>query len=234
MLTRSFLAICLALSCVHANAAIILLAGTSFDVRYDDSTLGNYGNPSISGNVVFLTPTLFKAESLNGSGFATSTGTVNFQIIPKENLIITDITLLERGDYILRGADSFVNVSGQTRAFSLQNPLIDVTNPISSTSNFNVANGLQQNWLATSSLNLTSLSLTDRQAVNYTVENLLEAYTENNANGPRRAFVEKKFSGFSVTSMNVISPVPEASTLLMMLFGIACVGFLAKRKQRQL
>jgi hypothetical protein len=230
MLTKSLMSFWICLLCSQANAATILLAGTDFDVIYDDSALSSFSSPTISGNVVFFTPTTFKTESLNGNGFSTSLATVNLDIIPKKDLIITDIALLERGDYILRGADSFVGVTGQTRAFSLRNPLTDVSSSITSSSNLTIANGLQQNWQATSSLNLASLALTNRQAVRYTVENLLEAYTEVNASGPRRAFIEKKFSGFSVNSVAVVSPVPETSTYLMMLFGLALVGGLARRK----
>jgi PEP-CTERM motif len=231
MSTRSLLVGLLALTCAHAQAAMILLNGTNFDVRYDDSALGNYGNPSVSGNTVFFTPTTFRAESLNGTGFATSVGTVNFQILAKDNFALLDITLLERGDYLLRGADSFVGVSGQTRAFNLRNPMMDISSPIISTSNLNVATGSQQNWQGTSTLNLASLGLTDKQAVTYTVENLLEAYTESAGSGPKRAFIEKKFVGFSVSSSSIVSPVPEASTYLMMLVGLGVFGLFARRRK---
>jgi hypothetical protein len=215
----------------QGNAATMLLTGTDFDVRFDDSKLGSFGSPMMSGNTVFFTPNTFKTESLNGNGFSTALSTINFEIIPKKDLIISDIALLEKGDYILRGADSFVGVSGQTRAFSLQNPLKDVDYRIASTSTLNTANGFQQNWEATSSLNLSSLALTNRQAVMYTVENLLEAYTEGNATGPRRAFIEKKFVGFSINSLPVVSPVPEASSYLMMASGLALLGLLSLRRK---
>jgi PEP-CTERM motif len=231
MSTRSLLVGILVFSCAHAQAAMILLNGSTFDVRYDESTLGNYGNPSISGNIVFFTPTTFRAESLNGTGFSTSVGTVNFQILAKDNFALLDIALLERGDYLLRGADSFVGVTGQTRAFSLRNPMMDVSSPIASTTSLNVATGSQQNWQGTSTLNLASLALTDRQAVTYTVENLLEAYTESAGGGPKRAFIEKKFVGFSVTSSAIVSPVPEASTYLMMLVGLGVFGLFALRRK---
>jgi hypothetical protein len=227
MTPKNLLAIGLWFVFAQANAATVLLTGANFDVRYDNATLGNYGTPSLSGNVVYFTPTTFKAESMNGGGFSTASGTVNFQIIPKNNFSITDISLLEKGDYVLRGIDSFVGISGQTRAFSLLNPLTDITNPITSASNLTIATGGQQNWVGNSSLNLASLGLTANQSVNYTVENLLESYTESNATGPRRAFIEKKFSAFSV---GLVSPVPEPSTILMMLFGIGCVGLIARKK----
>jgi PEP-CTERM motif len=224
---RSLLLISLCFYLSQTHAATILLSGTNFDVQYDSSTLGSYGSPSISGDVVFFTPTVFKAESLNGNGFATSSGTINFQIIPRNNFAIANISLLEKGDYILRGADSFVGISGQTRAFGLSNPLIDVTNPITPSSTLSIATGSQQNWLGNSNLNLTRLSLSPSEAVNYTVENLLEAYTESAAAGPKRAFIEKKFSAFSVA---VVSPVPEPAAWVMMLCGIGFVGLLNRKK----
>jgi PEP-CTERM motif len=228
MLTRSLLFIGLAFSSAHAGSATILLTGANFDVRYDSSALGNYGSPTLSGNVVYFTPTTFKTESLNGNGFSTTSGTVNFQIIPKNSFAIADLTLLERGDYVLRGTSSFVGVSGQTRAFGVLNPMMETSAAITSSSNLTIATGSQQNWTANSSLNLASLNLTPNQIVNYTVENLLEAYTESSATGPRRAFIEKKFSAFSV---NVVSPVPEPSSILMMLCGIGFVGFIARKKK---
>jgi hypothetical protein len=228
MTPKSLLAIGLCFVFSQANAATVLLTGASFDVRYDNATLGNYGTPSLSGNVVYFTPTTFKAESMNGSGFSTASGTINFQIIPKNNFSIADISLFEKGDYLLRGIDSFVGVSGQTRAFGLLNPLVDISNPITSTSNLAIATGAQQNWIGSSSLNLASLGLTANQSVNYTVENLLESYTEGNASGPRRAFIEKKFSAFAV---DVVSPIPEPSELLMMLFGIGCVGVMVRKSR---
>jgi hypothetical protein len=227
-MTRSLLLFSLFVSVAQAHAATILLSGTNFDVQYDNATLGNYGTPSISGDVVFFTPTVFKAESINGNGFATSSGTVNFQIIPRNSYAIANISLLEKGDYILRGNDSFVGVSGQTRAFGLLNPLMDITNPITTSSSLSVATGSQQNWVGNSNLYLTNLNLSPNEAVNYTVENLLEAYTESAANGPRRAFLEKKFSAFSVA---VVSPVPEPTALVMMLCGIGFVGLLARKKK---
>jgi hypothetical protein len=239
--TKRIVFVGLSLLISQGNAATMLLAGTDFDIQYDDARLGSFGSPMISGNTVFFTPNTFKTESLNGTGFSTSSGTINFDIIPKKDLIINDIALLEKGDYVLRGSDSFVGVTGQTRAFSLQNPLKDITNRITPTSTLNTISGLQQNWEATSSLNLASLALTNRQAVRYTVENLLEAYTENNATGPRRAFIEKKFVGFSVNSsatenpllLPITSPVPEASSYLMMASGLAFLGLLRlKRKTR--
>ena len=229
MLTRSLLLIGLCLSCVQSNAATVLLTGTNFDLRYDSSTLGNYGSPSISGNVVFFTPTSFKAESLNGNGFATNSGTVNFQIIPKNNFVLADIDLQERGDYVLRGTTSFVGLTGQTRAFSLQNPLTDIRDTISSAPNLTLANGLQQNWVGSSNLDLAGLALGPNQAINYTVENLLEAYTESSASGPRRAFIEKKFTGFSVS---MVSPIPEPSMMVMMFIGLGLVGFLARKSSK--
>jgi hypothetical protein len=229
--TKQVVFVGLSLLLSQGHAATMLLAGTDFDIRFDDTRVGSFGSPMLSGNTIFFTPTNFKTESLNGTGFSTSSSTINFEIIPKKDLIITDIALLEKGDYILRGADSFVGVSGQTRAFSLQNPLKDVTNSVSPTSTLNTSTGFQQNWEATSSLKLASLSLTNRQAVMYTVENLLEAYTEGNATGPRRAFIEKKFVGFSVNSIPVVSPVPEASSYLMMASGLALLGLLRFRRK---
>lgn len=214
---------------VSSHAAIVLLTGTNFDVQYDDALTGKYGTPSLSGNVVFFTPTDFKAESLNGAGITTSNGTVNIRIIPKNGFAVGNLNLQERGDYVLLGANSSVNVTGQTRAFSLSNPLFDISNSITTSSNLTIRDGLQHNWVANSNLNLASLGLAPNQVVNYTIENLLRAYTDISDLGIKQAFIEKKFSGFSIT----VSPVPEPSTVISMLAGLGLLGFLISCRNRR-
>lgn len=231
MLKRVIASMMLATAATSSQAAIVLLTGTNFDIQYDDASTGKYGAPTLSGNSVFFTPIDFKAESLNGLGISTSSGTINMRIIPKNGFAVGSLNLQERGDYVLRGANSFVGVSGQTRAFSLSNPLFDISNTITSTSNLTINNGLSNNWVANSNLNLASLSLAPNQVVNYTVENLLEAYTELSDIGPKRAFIEKKFAGTGIVV--TISPVPEASTVMSLLAGLGLLGFLINRRNKK-
>jgi hypothetical protein len=210
-----------------ASAATILLTGTNFDVQYDDALTGLYGTPTISGNVIFFTPTTFKAESLNGIGIDTQNGTVNLTIIPKNGFVLGTLNLKEQGDYLLRGANSYVDVDGQTRARTITNPLMDTVAPILLTAPMTLRDGNNHNWEATSSLNLTNLGIQPNQTVIYTIENLLEAYTESSDIGPKRAFIEKKFSGFSVT----VSPVPEPGAVISLLAGLGIIGFALRKKQ---
>jgi PEP-CTERM motif len=213
----------------QAHSATVLLSGINFDVKYDDSQLGPYGTPTLSGNTIFFTPTNFYAESLNGLGIATSRGTTNIQILAKNGFEVGALNLQERGDYLLRGANSFVGVSGQTRAFAINNPLFDISAAIVSSTPLTLQDGVQHNWVASSSLNLANLGLNANQAVNYTIENLLEAYTDPSDIGARRAFIEKKFSGFSV----LVSPVPEPNTVITLMAGFGLIGLVLARRKKE-
>ena len=53
-----------------AQAATVKLDGVAFDIYYDDTALDLFGTPTLSGDVLYFTPTSFKAESLNGAGVA--------------------------------------------------------------------------------------------------------------------------------------------------------------------
>lgn len=208
-------------------AATVLLSGVNFDVQYDSALTGLFGAPTISNNAIFFTPTNFKTESLNGNGITTASSTVNLRIIPKNGFTVGTFALQERGDYVLRGANSYVEVTGQTRAFLLSSPFNDLSAPIVTSGPMTVRNGLQNNWQASSMINMSSLNQSGGEAINYTIENLLEAYTDQNDLGPKRAFIEKKFSGFSIQ----VSPVPEPSMIISMLLGLAGVGLVVNKKR---
>lgn len=224
---KLILILALGFASVTASAATVLLSGANFDVEYDSALTGLFGTPSISNNSIYFTPTNFKAESLNGFGVVTANSTVNLKIIPKNGFVLGNLFLQERGDYVLRGANSYVEVTGQTRAFLTTNPFNELSNAITSLAPMLVRNGLQNNWSASSFINLSGLNPVGNESVNYTIENLLEAYTEASDIGPKRAFIEKKFSGFSVQ----VSPVPEPSAVLTLLVGLAGIGLVISRKK---
>jgi hypothetical protein len=221
--------ICGSLFSIASQAAPITLSGSNFDVIYDDSLAGLFNTPTLVGDTVFFTPVDFKAESLNGAGFETANSTINLKIIPKNGLTVESLNLVERGDYKLRGENSFVGVGGQTRVFDLAFPLMEEVSAITSASDLTMNDGLTHSWQSGSLINLSG-DAWQAKDLNYTIENLLEAYTENTDVGPKLAFIEKKFAGSSISL--VVTTVPEADTNSMLLAGLGVLGLVVRRKSR--
>lgn len=231
--SKIILLLALSLLTVNANAAPITLSGSNFDIIYDSALTGLFGTPILSGNAIFFTPISFKAESLNGNGVVTANSTINLSIIEHNDKNITSLNLLERGDYRLVGNDSVVGIGGQTRAFDLSNPFIESTDAISSASNLTIKNTIvdssTHNWTSSSFISLVDAKWANTKSFNYTIENLLTAYTEPTATGPKVAFIEKKFAGSSISL--IVSTVPEANTNALLLTGLGAIGFIARRRK---
>jgi hypothetical protein len=218
----------------QAQSATVILSGTNFDVGYDDTLLGYYGTPVLSGNVVYFTPVNFKAESLNGGGLSVTGSFLSLAITPKNGFAVGNLSVAERGDYILRNANSSVTVNGYTRAYSSVSPAFDNSAPIVSTSDLQIVNSnansaLTHDWTASSSIDLVSLHLPANFPVNFEISTTLSAFTGPGIAGPKRAFIEQKFTGLALT----VSPIPEPSSSLSLLVGLSLIGFYLKRKQRK-
>lgn len=216
-----------------ANAAPVTLIGTNFDLIYDSALSGLFGIPTLTNDSIFFTPVNFKAESLNGNGVVTANSTINLSIIEHAGRNITGFNLLERGDYRLVGDNSVVGIGGQTRVFDLSNPFIENNTPITSVSNFSIINSIvdssTHNWTSNSSIFVTSPEWANTTRYNYTIENLLTAYTDSTTGGPRVAFIEKKFAGSSISI--VVTSVPEADSYAMLLAGLGFMGFISRRRK---
>lgn len=210
-----------------ALAATVKLEGVAFDIYYDDASLDLFGTPSLTGDVLYFTPTSFKAESLNGLGVASASSTVNLRVELNEGYDFASIGLVERGDYRLRGASSEVDVLGQLRVFDVDAPLTDVTDRLQTTAALDQADGLNYNWQANADLGLTGPLWSDTRMVNVTIENLLDAYTDPLDAGRKQAFVEKKFVGLVV---GTVAAVPEPESYALMLAGLGMVGLVARRR----
>ncbi|MDO9466303.1 MAG: FxDxF family PEP-CTERM protein [Thiobacillus sp.] len=208
-----------------ALAASVTLSGATVDFTFDDAMLGLFGPANVSGNSLYFTPTNFKAQSLNGAGFALTSETMNIKVSAHSDWLFSSIGLLEKGDYLLLGAGSMADVTGQMRIFDVATPLVDITTSIVSTNPLNQTGLPTRNWNAMVSTDLSAWTTT--QTINVTIENLLLAST---GAMPSLAFVEKKFVGLSV----VTAPIPEAETYAMMLVGLGLVGFAAMRRRAAL
>ena len=224
-----------------AHSAIQTITGSNFDLVYDDTKLGLFGAPSVAGNNIFFTPNNFKAESLNGAGIVTSNSTINgMQLVAKNGFRFGSIDLTEFGDYLMRGPESFVSVSGQLRAFDGAN--FAATNTaasliVSANTPLTIIDGLNHDWQGSASITNTTASkfgltgwLSSANIVNITVENLLTAYTEAGP-GPEQAFIEKKAIGVGLI---VTSAVPEPGVWSSLSAGLFLLGLMATRRKNKI
>lgn len=232
-MSRKALAAALALALAGPiHAATVTLDGAGFDVIYDDALLGWFGQPTLSGDVLFFTPTTFKAQSLNGVGDATEDETIRLGIRLDDGYRIDGVRLEERGDYRMRGNASEVGVFGQLRLFDVAEPFVEVNANIVAATAFNQRNGVNYNWTAGSLLDLSGDAWADAALLNLTVENLLEAYTDAADAGRRLAFIEKKFAGLEISvSPLAVSPVPEPQEYALLLAGLGLVGVVVRRRR---
>ena len=203
---------------------VTTLVGTTVDFTFDSHLLGLFGTPSVSGDILYFTPTNFKSKSLNGAGVAFTEDTVNIKVTAHTGWLFNNVNLLEKGDYVLLGNGSTADVSGQIRVFDTAVPLVDLTSSITTTSPLVLTGYPSKNWVANASVNVSSW--TTANTLNVTIENLLGTSTNLPAS---LAFLQKKFVALNVFT----SPVPEAETYSMMLVGLGLVGFMvARRRQR--
>jgi hypothetical protein len=196
------------------------MTGDNVSYTFDDALTGLFGPASLSGDTLYFTPVDFTAKSLNGEGFALTNETMNIQVTSLNGQSFSGIDLVERGDYLLLGGGSSVDVTGQVRVFDVADPMTDLTGSITPTGPMNQTGTPTRDWTATASVDLSSW--TDAQTLNVTVDNLLLASTDANSSV---AFIEKKFVGLTVT------PIPEAQTSAMMLAGLGLVGWQIRRRR---
>jgi hypothetical protein len=210
-----------------ALATVQTVMGTNVFFQYDDAQMGLFGQPTVSGNSLFFTPSSFSAFSNNGQGLVQTNSTINVKIFAKPGFNMPGINVQESGDYYLLGNDAQVAVGGQIRAFSIADPLpasthvsdvFTTTAPLTTHTTFPP---VTTNWQADASVALPLVW--SNGGVNLTIENLLLAYTTAQGSA---AFIEKKFAGGAV----VISVVPEVETWAMMLVGMGLVGLRLRRR----
>ncbi|NWG38763.1 MAG: hypothetical protein HXY27_02175 [Hydrogenophilaceae bacterium] len=214
----------LALFATTSSQAIpVTLSGNTVEYTFDDSLMGLFGTPSISGDTLFFTPVNFETQSLNGSGFALENETVNIKVSTHTGYRFGSVNLIEKGDYLLLGPGSDVDVTGQIRVFDTANPLMDITDGITPLAPLNLTGIPTRNWEASAMVDMSSW--TNTTEINITVQNLLLAVTTAPSS---LAFVEKKFIGLSTS----VSPVPEVETWAMMLAGVGLIGLQLRRSKR--
>lgn len=124
--------IMLMLFTLTAAAAPVTIGGNGFTVTYDPALIDPlFGAPTLAGDVIYFTPGRFRAQAGNGQSIAISSATATNIVITKKldrhgNNIrgnLRSIRLYASGDYqvVNGGAQNFVGLSGELRAFSLYN-----------------------------------------------------------------------------------------------------------------
>jgi len=210
------------------SAAMVTINGANVNFTYDDSLMALFGAPTVSGDIIYFTPTNFKAISTNGAGSVITSSTVNVVITAHQGVNLGALTLQERGDYLLSGESSSVGLGGQLRAFDISNPLnVEDSSFTTTSSNLTLNDGIFHNWVGTAGIDLGAALWSNTTSINMTIENVLTATT---IKLPSTAFIEKKFVGVGVTVGGVpptTIPVPAAAWLLGS--GLAGLVSLARR-----
>ncbi len=211
-----------------AQAAVVTLSGTLFDVRYDDTQVGLFGAPSLFGSTIFFTPSGFKAESLNGDGPVAALAFASIELIAHSGFRFASIGVGQAGDYRLSGAGSTVGVAGQITATDAANAAATQTAGLAVTAPLDVADGALREWSASAAVDNTGLSapwLGQAQSVIFTLSNELTATTQAGGTGPLSAFIEGKFAGVALT----VNGVPTPGTLPLV--GLAALALLGTRRR---
>jgi len=163
-----------------ANASLVTVSGANVDFIYDDSLIGLYGTPTISGDNLFFSPTQFRSSSLNGAGMSSTSATTFIDIHAHDGYSFGSLALTEIGDYKLLGQNSFVNIGGEMLAIDKNNPPASgpYANAFFGTSdNLGLRDGALHSWSASTQVDLSGSPWTGTTTVRVTLENMLDAYT---------------------------------------------------------
>ncbi len=203
------------------NANLVTANGSNVSFTYDDSLLGLFGTPTVSGNSLIFAPTNFSASSTVSSPY----DFVNSSVVVTINAIgnpISKVSLAESGNYIKIGGSADVVATGTLITTDLTNTLTSVSNIIPTAATFATTtfpNPLG-NWEAKAH------------------EDLLNSFSVlaniNNILGTQKlesndyALINKLSVSLTATVSAV--PLPQA----VWLFGIGLMGLLSLSKRKHL
>jgi hypothetical protein len=226
-----------------AQAQVVTIDGTDFNVTYNESDLGLFGTLNLVGDNLFFTPNNFLADSVNGQGAVATDSTASGIIITAHpGFTFGTLSLSEFGDYLLQGPGSSVSVAGELVAFDYNNPFTTVTQVDQVTNPalpLTINDGTTHNWETSAVINNSSTPTTGgspwlagASQVDFEIENLLTAYTascpESGCSAEEQAFIQKKLSGVEVS----VTPVPLPSTLWMALSALGGLALVTGAKRR--
>ena len=206
----------LALLSANAQAATQRLDGAYFDVIYDDSKLGLFGDLELAGNTLLFSPYEFVAESTS-KRWDIARSTFSFWIEADAGHHLAGATLIEGGDYGLLGKSADAFVAGETRVVDMRTPSVsrDVDLAVSCDPATSVA---LANWQAVSTQTFAS----GASKVRFTIENMLFASAGSKTG---YSVIEKKYASLTV------SAVPEPESYAMLLAGLGIIGAVVRRRK---
>jgi hypothetical protein len=156
-------------------------------------------------------------------------------ITPHDGLFVAGIQVQERGDYVLRGSQSWISLAGLASATAIGSaPLASVSASLvaNNTQALTLRDGISHNWSASAFLDMQGLAAFSQEAdVLFNLNTSLSASTDASEAGPRRAFIQKKFSGESITLSVATTPaVPEPEQWALALAGLGVMGWGMRRR----
>lgn len=220
-----------------AQAALILLPGSNFDIEYDDQQAGfaTLGAPALSGNTVFFVPGAFSAQSTNGAGATSSDASFTFRMVARPSLAFSQILMTARGDYLLSGDGSSVSVDGSVTVSRSGGG--SGSAPLTLAAPVTINDGILHAWQGSGALVAgpgSPIGVTPTTLL-VTLDTRLAATTTTN---PAFAFVQQKFGGTStelqVTMANDPTPVPAPEAVYLLAVGLTGLGALVRRERRTL
>jgi len=214
-----------------AHAATQVISGSQFDVAYDDSALGLFGAPSLSGNTIFFSPTAFSVQSTVGQGRLNLNQSVSLQVLLHGGQSIQSISLSESGTFRLAGTQSDVYADGELSAFGLAAPGSPLVSAITPDSLFGPnADGSPQAWNGTAVLGLAGSGIDQSAGVGVTLQNFLTARTTTTDPNPLQVDMVQISPTGNTIALNV-TMVPEPESWAMLLAGMGVLAAARRRKK---
>jgi MYXO-CTERM domain-containing protein len=215
-----------------AHAATQVLSGSHFDVIFDDSALGLFGAPSLSGDTIYFSPTAFIAQSAIGSGRITLNQSVSLQLVLHGGRSIDSISLTEGGTFRLAGSQSDVYADGELRGFGLAAPGNTLVAAITPDTGFGPnATGSPQAWNGAATLGFAGSGIDQSAGVGVTLQNVLTARTTTTDPNPLQVAMVQISPAGNAIALNV-TMVPEPEGWAMLLAGLGVLTAARRRRNR--
>jgi hypothetical protein len=227
-----------------AQAQVVTIDGTDFNVTYNEADLGLFGTPNLVGDDLFFTPNSFVAQSVNGQGTVQTTSTANITLTAHPGFNFGALSLSEFGDYQLQGPGSTVSVGGELFALDFSNPTNPPTTGIIATNPslpLTVDNGTTNNWAGSAVIDNSTPPtiggtpwLASATEVDLDIENILTAYTTpcSGACPEEQAFIQKKLANLQPSVELAVTPVPLPPAVAEALSGFGALVLLAGLTRR--